>query len=52
MVWHRGEAHRVHRVEPCSTEAGRAAFPTPARWLLIAVGRTEFRLLRTDRAGG
>jgi deazaflavin-dependent oxidoreductase (nitroreductase family) len=47
VVHHRVE-YRVNRIEPCSAEHGRRAYPAPFRAILRAAGRTEFRLLRTD----
>ena len=39
--------YRVIGIEPCSAEDGRRAFPAPARLVLTAMRREEFRLLRT-----
>jgi hypothetical protein len=47
VVVHRGREHRVVAVEPCTTERGIAAYPPPIRLALRAMGRKEFRLLRT-----
>jgi deazaflavin-dependent oxidoreductase (nitroreductase family) len=41
------EVHHVVSVEPYGTAEGRAAFPAVTRRVLAALGRTEFRLLRT-----
>ncbi|WP_040168124.1 nitroreductase family deazaflavin-dependent oxidoreductase [Microbacterium gorillae] len=46
----RGEVHEVVGVEPYPTDAGRRAFGPPASWVLWALRRREFRLLRTDSA--
>jgi deazaflavin-dependent oxidoreductase (nitroreductase family) len=43
------EEYRVTAIEPCSAERGRSAYPAPFRVVLQAAGRSEFRLLRTDR---
>ena len=40
--------YRVIGIEPCSAEEGRRAFPAPARLVLSALQREEFRLLRTE----
>ena len=37
---------RIAAIEPCGAEAGRAAFPAPARLVLKLLRREEFRLLR------
>jgi hypothetical protein len=47
VVDHRSEYH-VTAIEPCSSDRGRNAYPTPFRQVLRAMGRKEFRLLRTD----
>jgi hypothetical protein len=47
VVHHRVE-HRVTGIEPCDAERGRAAYPPPFRQILTAIGRKEFRLLRTE----
>jgi deazaflavin-dependent oxidoreductase (nitroreductase family) len=49
VVVHRGKAYRVSAIEPCTAQRGQAAFPPPFRQILRAAGRTEFRLLRTDK---
>jgi deazaflavin-dependent oxidoreductase (nitroreductase family) len=49
VVHHRRE-YRVTSVEPCSAERGRSAYPVPFRSVLRALGRNEFRLLRTDQS--
>jgi len=46
VVHHRVE-YRVDHIGPCSPERGRAAYPTPFRFILKAAGRNEFRLLHT-----
>ena len=50
IIVHHGEECPVTRIETCSAERGRSAFPGPLRWILKATGRNEFRLLRTDAA--
>jgi deazaflavin-dependent oxidoreductase (nitroreductase family) len=47
VVHHRVE-YSVTRIEQCSPERGRNAYPPPFRQILTALGRTDFRLLRTD----
>jgi hypothetical protein len=39
--------HRVVAIEPYPVDAGRRAFPVPARLVLVLLPRKEFRLLRT-----
>jgi deazaflavin-dependent oxidoreductase (nitroreductase family) len=46
-VVHHGREYEVHGVVPYPAELGRAAFPAPARLVLRALGRTDFRLLPT-----
>ena len=46
MVVHHGKEYRVTSIEPCSSDQGRNAYPTPFRQALKAMGRKEFRLLR------
>ena len=48
VVVHRRREYRVTQIEPCSAEYGRRAFPAPARLILEALRRDEFRLLRTN----
>jgi deazaflavin-dependent oxidoreductase (nitroreductase family) len=48
VVLHHRREYRVTSVEPCSAERGRTAYPVPFRFVLKALGRNEFRLLRTD----
>jgi deazaflavin-dependent oxidoreductase (nitroreductase family) len=48
-VIHHGAEFRVISVETCTSERGRAAFPPPFRQILRVLGRSEFRLLRTER---
>ena len=48
VVLQRRRQYDVIRIEPCSAEEGRAAFPAPARIILKATRRAEFRLLRTQ----
>lgn len=45
-----GRTRRVVGVERYPEEQGRAAFPAPARVVLAALKRREYRLLRTDEA--
>lgn len=47
-VVHRGRQFRVDRIEACSADAGRAAYPAPARLVLKALHRKEFRLLHVS----
>jgi deazaflavin-dependent oxidoreductase (nitroreductase family) len=42
-----GVLHRVVAIEPYQVDAGRRAFPVPARLVLVLLQRKEFRLLRT-----
>ena len=51
VVVHRGKAYRITGISRCTAERGRNAFPPPFRQILRATGRTEFRLLRTDKDG-
>lgn len=46
VVVHHGETYPIESIEACSAEAGRAAFSMPARLVLTALRRDEFRLLR------
>lgn len=48
VVVHHGAEYRVTRIEPCSAERGRSAYPAPFRQILEATRRADFRLLRTD----
>jgi deazaflavin-dependent oxidoreductase (nitroreductase family) len=48
IVIHHGKHYVVTRIEPCSAEQGRSAYPTPFRQVLRVAARKEFRLLRTD----
>jgi deazaflavin-dependent oxidoreductase (nitroreductase family) len=48
VVLHRHKAYRVNRIEPCSAERGRRAYPAPFRQILTITHRHDFRLLRTD----
>ena len=50
VVVHRSVEYRVTRIEPCSAERGRSAYPAPFRFVLKVAGRNEFRLLRTDQS--
>lgn len=45
VVW-RGREFRVDGVEPMAVDEGLRAFGPPAAWLLRALRRREFRLLR------
>jgi deazaflavin-dependent oxidoreductase (nitroreductase family) len=47
VVVHGRVEYRVTAVEVCSAERGRAAYPAVFRAVLKALGRSEFRLLRT-----
>ena len=47
VVLHHGKQYRITGVEPCDADWGRRAFPLPFRLVLTALGRAEFRLLRT-----
>jgi deazaflavin-dependent oxidoreductase (nitroreductase family) len=47
VVLHHGKQYRITGVEPCDADWGRRAFPLPFRLVLTALGRSEFRLLRT-----
>lgn len=47
LVW-RGRAYAISRTEPMEAEAGRAAFPRPARLILRAARRRHFVRLRGD----
>lgn len=49
VIHHRSE-HRITRIEACPPDRGRAAYRAPFRQILTALGRSEFRLLRTDEA--
>ena len=46
-VVHHGHEYEVNGILPYPAELGRAAFPPPARLVLRALGRTDFRLLAT-----
>jgi deazaflavin-dependent oxidoreductase (nitroreductase family) len=46
VVVHHGQTYPIVSIEPCDPETGRAAFPMPARAILTALRRDEFRLLR------
>jgi deazaflavin-dependent oxidoreductase (nitroreductase family) len=50
VVIHHGRQYHVNRIEPCSAEQGRNAYPAPFRQVLRAASRKEFRLLRTDNS--
>jgi hypothetical protein len=47
IVLHHGEEYRVVGVEPYPPDQGRLAFPPPFRFVLRALRRKDFRLLRT-----
>jgi len=49
VVVHRRREYRIDRIEPCSAERGRDAYPVPFRAILKVMGRDEFRLLHCDR---
>ena len=44
-VVHRGTRYRVTAVEHCDAGRGRSAFPPPARLVLTALRKRDFRLL-------
>ena len=46
-VVHHGHEYEVNSVLAYPAELGRAAFPPPARLVLRALGRSDFRLLTT-----
>ena len=46
-IRYRGRKHHIVAIEPCDAADGRAAYPAPARLILKALHRDEFRLLRT-----
>jgi deazaflavin-dependent oxidoreductase (nitroreductase family) len=48
IVVYRGDDYRITAIEPCSSDRGRNAYPTPFRQVLKAIGRKEFRLLHSD----
>jgi hypothetical protein len=50
-VVHQGREYEVDAVVPYPAELGRAAFPAPARVVLRALGRRDFRLLATSAVG-
>jgi deazaflavin-dependent oxidoreductase (nitroreductase family) len=50
VVVHHGEEFRVARIETCTADRGRSAYPGPIQWILKATRRNEFRLLRTGAA--
>jgi deazaflavin-dependent oxidoreductase (nitroreductase family) len=52
VVIHHGTRHQVDRIEPCSAEDGRAAYPAPFRQILRLTGRKQFRLLHTEGSQG
>jgi hypothetical protein len=45
----KGVEHRIDRIEDCPPEVGMRAFGYPAAWVLKALRRREFRLLRCER---
>jgi hypothetical protein len=49
VVW-KGHEYRVEHVEPMTVDDGLRAFGPPASWVLRALHRREFRLLRTTPA--
>jgi deazaflavin-dependent oxidoreductase (nitroreductase family) len=49
VVLHHRVEFRVTKIEPCSAERGRNAYPAPFRGILRVAGRDQFRLLRTDQ---
>jgi deazaflavin-dependent oxidoreductase (nitroreductase family) len=44
-VLHHGTEYPIDAISPLSPERGLAAYPNPARLVLEATGRSEFRLL-------
>ena len=50
VVVHHGEEFRVTRIQTCTADRGRSAYPAPIQWILRATRRNEFRLLRTGAA--
>jgi deazaflavin-dependent oxidoreductase (nitroreductase family) len=50
VVVQRRREYTVTHIDRCRPDRGRSAYPTPFRQILKAAGRTEFRLLRTDRS--
>ena len=47
-----GREWHVVGVEPCDVDRGRRAYGVPARWVLHALRRGEFRLLRVGGPAG
>jgi deazaflavin-dependent oxidoreductase (nitroreductase family) len=47
VVVQHGKEYRVSGLETVDPEQGRSAYPPPFRQILTAMGRKEFRLLRT-----
>lgn len=45
VVVYKGDEYRVDRIEPCSVERGRCAYRAPARFVLRATARHDFRVL-------
>ncbi len=48
LLWH-GQEFAIDRIEPLAAEAGRAAFPSPLRWILRALRRQDFEKLSFRR---
>jgi deazaflavin-dependent oxidoreductase (nitroreductase family) len=46
----KGVEHQIDGIEACPAEVGMRAFGYPAAWVLKALRRREFRLLRCARA--
>ena len=50
-VLHHGGEYAIDRIDDYPAQRGLAAFPAPARLILRATGRHEFRLLSVTTAG-
>ena len=48
VIVHHGREYKVIAIEGCEAERGRRAFGPPFNLVLKALGRNEFRLLRTE----
>lgn len=51
VIIHHREEYRIGAIEPYDAAAGRAAYPFPFRAILAILGRTDFRLLRSNTEG-
>jgi hypothetical protein len=51
VVVHHGHEYQVDAITTYPAALGLAAFPAPARLVLRALGRSEFRLLSTSAVG-